>query len=98
VIKKIKWTNRAESDFDNTLEYLDKTWGESVKREFYTQTMNVLALIAQTPLMYQLYDKKRKIHRCVLTKQIYLYYRILESEVHLLTFWDNRQEPKKLQL
>lgn len=98
MIKKTEWTSKAESDFDDTLEYLGKTWGEAVKKDFYDNTMNVLALIAQTPLMYQLYDKPRKIHRCVLTKQISLYYRILETEIHLLTFWDNRQEPQKLQL
>jgi hypothetical protein len=43
-------------------------------------------------------DVKRNIHRCVVVKQVSLFYRIKSSHIELLLFWDNRQNPSKLKL
>lgn len=36
------------------------------------------------------------LYKCVMTKQTTLYYRIKEKEIQVITFYDNRQDPKKL--
>jgi hypothetical protein len=44
------------------------------------------------------YSKEGGIHKCVLVKQVSLFYRIKANNVELLVFWDTRQDPAKLVL
>jgi hypothetical protein len=48
--------------------------------------------------MFQSSRKKKNIRRGFITKHNSLYYRIKprKKELELLTFWDNRQDPEKL--
>ncbi len=48
--------------------------------------------------MFQASRKKKKVRKALITKHNTLYYRIKPSktELELITFWDNRQNPNKL--
>ena len=48
--------------------------------------------------MYPFVDRRRAIHKCVISKYITLYYRFQNEEVELLTLFDVRQYPMKLKL
>jgi len=37
-------------------------------------------------------------YKCVVLKQVSLFYRVKTNSIELLVFWDNRQEPSKLRL
>ena len=62
------------------------------------KTEKVLSLIAKDPEMFEISRKKKNVRKGFITKHNTLYYRIKprKKELELITFWDNRQDPKKL--
>jgi hypothetical protein len=53
----------------------------------------VVALIATQPLMFKASDFDENIRIGLITRQCSLFYRVTDTSIHLLFFWDNRQEP-----
>ena len=94
----IRWTDEARKTFDKNISYLLEEWTEREIRNFVKQTNYILSKIAAHPEMYTASAKNPKIRRAAINKYIVLYYRHYSSkkEVMLLTFWHNKQEPKKL--
>jgi plasmid stabilization system protein ParE len=92
---KIKWTTKAKADYILILDYLLSKFSSKEVDTFVNITNDTLLLISKTPLMYPKTETKN-IHKCVLVKQVNLYYRINNNEIELLTFWDNRRNPDNL--
>lgn len=93
----IKWTIRAKNDYTLILEYLYAHWTKKELLTFTEKTNKALAQIAEKPEIFPASNKK-KVRKCVLIKQVSIYYQIKKNEVELITFWDNRKTPKKLKL
>ena len=79
------------------IEYLEQHWSTKEREAFVARTEEVIDFITKRPKQY-VYSSKRDAYRAVLTKHVSLYYRILDSEVELLTFWDTRQDPENLRI
>jgi plasmid stabilization system protein ParE len=95
---KILFSPRALHDLQLVLEYLDKEWGISVSEKFLDRIDNLLDGISETSLMYVCVNKKKKIHKCVVNKNVTLYYRIRKNEVELITFFQSHQHQSKRNL
>jgi plasmid stabilization system protein ParE len=93
----VKWTARAKTDYTLILEYLHANWTKKELQTFTGKTAKVLFQIAKNPKIFPA-SKKKDVRKCVLIKQISIYYRIKKNEIELLSFWDNRRTPKKLKL
>jgi plasmid stabilization system protein ParE len=93
----ITWTSRAKSDFNKILEYLYNNWGAKEVNEFIDLTDSILENIAENPQMFIESTKKRNVHKGFITKQNSMFYKFKprKKEIILLTFWDNRKDPKK---
>lgn len=92
----IYWSPAAKNDYINILEYLNTRWGQQEVTSFISRTDKTLQLISANPRLFVSSAKKPAVHRCVLTSQISLYYRINNQNIELLRFWDNRMDPEKL--
>jgi plasmid stabilization system protein ParE len=92
---KIVWTTEANQTYLQVLEYLQEKWTEKEVNNFITRTETVLFHISQNPLQYS-YSKRYDVHKCVVRKQVSLYYNIKQDTVELISFWDNRQDPERL--
>lgn len=95
---KIIWTPRAEKNFSDIESYLQKKWNTHVILTFIDKVDHLLQIISNNPDIFPEINKKNKVRRCVVVKQVSLFYKINENQkqVDLLTFWDTRQNPKKL--
>ena len=93
----IKWTIRAKNDYTLILEYLRTNWTKKELQTFTNKTSKALFQIAKNPEIFPA-SKNKDVRKCVLIKQVSIYYRIKKSKIELLTFWDNRRTPKKLKL
>ena len=80
------------------IDYLEKFWTSREIRKFAKLLEKQLILIKRNPALYPYSNKSKNIRRSVLIKQITLYYKITDSEVHLVTLFDGRQSPDKLKL
>ena len=95
---KVFWTPEAEEKFNENISYLESEWTESVIDNFINKTEDALKIICSNPRAFPAINKKKGVHKCLLVKQVSLYYRIVEQRVELITFWNNYQDPNKLQL
>ncbi len=95
---KIIWTPDAVETFKQNVSYLTEEWNDVVVETFIAKTEEVIATISTHPLLYPTTLKGTGIHKCLVVKQISLYYRILDDRIDLLLFWNNYQNPKKLKL
>ena len=93
---KVFWTKEAEVSFNKNIDYLNDEWSEAVIEQFVFKTEDAIATIEKHPTLYPSINKKKRIHKCLIVKQISLYYVILDDRIDLLTFWNNFQNPKKL--
>ncbi|MBS1503203.1 MAG: type II toxin-antitoxin system RelE/ParE family toxin [Bacteroidetes bacterium] len=91
----IVWSPKARITYYKILDYLDEQWTFREIENFIDRTEQALTHISRNPLLYQ-YSQDSNAYRCVLVKQVSLFYRIRSNEVQLLIFWNNRQDPVKL--
>ena len=89
-------SKRAEENLDKILSYLKSEWNESVKNSFLEKFKKLLSLLSVNPYMCQIFSEKRKIRRCLITKQNALYYRIADNTVQIITIHDTRRNPNTL--
>ncbi len=84
----------AERKLDMLLEYLYATWGISSKEKYIRKLRQVTNLISTNPRSCQESEEMKGIFKCIVTKQSSFFYRILNQEIEIITFFDNRQNQK----
>lgn len=95
---QIIWTELAKIEYWENIEYLEREWTLNDVYNFMDKTDDLIGLLAKKNLTFKPTNYKG-IFQVPVTKQITLFYRILENkEVELLRFWNNYQEPNKLKL
>lgn len=94
----IRWTPTARITYFKVLAYLEEAWTQREIQNFVIATEKVMELIVRDPHMFQASKKKKNVRKGLITPHNTLYYRIKprKKELELITFWDNRQDPKKL--
>jgi hypothetical protein len=96
--KPVFWLPEAILTYNQNILFLRDRWYEAVVDDFKIQVERHLDFIAETPNLFRVHNKEKQIHKCLVVKQITLYYRILDDKIELLTFWNNYQNPKKLRV
>ncbi len=94
----IRYSNRALSEYESILEYIIQHFGLSKAIEVDSYFENLIFQIAKNPWMYPVFDVKRNIRRCVISKQTSLFYRISEKRIELVSFRGNLMNPESLNL
>jgi len=89
------WSPEARITYYQVLEYLNNDWTFREIENFIDRTEQALTHISRNPLLYQ-YSQQNNTYKCVVVKQVSLFYRIESESVELLIFWDNRQDPTRL--
>lgn len=96
---KVIWTPKAQETFNSNLDYLITEWGDKVCLDFINRVDEVILRIQQNPNLYPTITGVENLHRCVVVKQISLYYRVMpNNQIGLITFWNNYQDPEKLKI
>lgn len=95
---KIGWSNEAIETYDLNLRFLLKNWSAKEIGRFVRQTQYVLSRLQEHPESYNPSTKNRKVRRARLNKYITVYYKYYSSkkEIILLSFWNIKQDPRKL--
>ena len=95
---RILWTDFALSELEKTIEYLEENWTEKELRNLATKLEEILSLISQNPNLFQASEIKKDIRRVVILTHNTLYYRIVNDQIEIISFFSNRQSPKKRKL
>ena len=93
---KVVWTPDAKDSYDQNIAYLATEWDALVIQNFIEKVEEAVSYIEKNPALYLFHNKRKKIHKCVILRQISLYYRSTETHIEILLCWNNYQNPKKL--
>lgn len=91
------WSPTARLTYYKILEYLVENWTFKELEAFIDRTEEVINHICDNPSLYP-HSAESNAHKCVVVKQVSLFYRVKVDVIELLVFWDNRQDPAKLLL
>lgn len=94
--KKVKVSRRAARDIERITDYLLSEWDLKVVNDFIIRYHECFDLIAKNPELYPFAGKGKQVRRCVLTKHSIIYFKEFSNKISILTVFDTRQNPKKL--
>lgn len=94
---KILWTDTALGELEKTIEYLESNFSKKELKRLSQKIESIVHLISQNPRLFSESDKKG-VYRVIILKFNTLYYRIQDDRVEILSFFSNRQHPKRRKL
>ncbi|MCB0803495.1 MAG: type II toxin-antitoxin system RelE/ParE family toxin [Flavobacteriales bacterium] len=86
----------AENKLDNLFDYLIQNWSIGVKKDFVAKLESSIEIIKNQPEIFPESKKGKGLRKCVITKQTSLYYRFNSKRINIITIFDSRQHPNKL--
>mgnify|MGYP000963609187 CR=1 FL=1 len=95
-MRKIHWNDLARIDYFENIDYLLREWSEKAAQEFIDEVYETEILLERGKIDFQDTDRK-DIKRCVVCKQISLFYKIIDKHnIEFLRFWNNFQDNNKM--
>ncbi len=91
---KIRWTKHASDELRQTIRYLEENFSEKEIKRLVQRIESTIEVITRNPKLYPESEKK-DIRRAVVLKYNTLYYRIKQDTIEVLSFFSNRQNPRK---
>jgi plasmid stabilization system protein ParE len=89
-------TETAKINISKLLEYLESKWNKKIMNKFTAKLYNNINLIANEPEIFPVSKYNNRIRKCVVTKQSILYYSFNEKSIVVLSLFDTRQNPEKI--
>lgn len=93
---KIFLSPLAIKKFDILISYLEDGWGITAKNTFINTLKAKLKQISSFPRSCGNSSEYPNIFKCVINKNVSLFYRINKDEIEIITCIDNRQDPEKI--
>jgi len=89
---KIIWSKKAEYNFDNIENYLKEFWPPAAADNFIKEVLHTITLLQSNPLLGK-HNPKLKCRSIIISRNVTLYYEVTESNIELLSFFNNKQKP-----
>lgn len=94
--RKIVLSKTAEKKLQKLFDFLTEEWSEKVKNEFIKKLDFSINSIKNQPESFPESKIQKGLRKCVVTKQTTLYYSFNIKQISILTVFDTRQHPQKL--
>ena len=96
---KVKWYSHAKAGRRNVTTYILRRFGLRRAERFMEQVDDKVSMIMQNPnigTVDSLFEERPLEYRSVIINRLSkLVYRYENDTIHIVAFWDTRQEPKK---
>lgn len=90
---KIHWSDEANHNLDEIINYLEANWADKEIRSFFTRLDKAVTLISIRPELFRLTNKRKGIRKCVFSKQTSIYYRAEKETITIVSLFANRKRP-----
>lgn len=90
---QVLYTPRSKESLQSVYNFILDRFGDRSAGKFVSKADKTINLISEQPFMFRTSDLDEKIRIALITRQCSLFYKVTETSVHLLFFWDNRQDP-----
>ncbi len=94
---KVFWTPESVETFEQIIENLNIYWSQKEINKFIEQTEFTINLIKKNPFLYKSSSQNKLIRKGFVNKLVSMFYKVNpnNNEIEIITFWNNRQNPKK---
>jgi plasmid stabilization system protein ParE len=89
----LTFSRQAKETYAAIQSQLRDRWGQTVLEKFERKTVKTLDLILQSPLMFKSVADHPTIRKGSIHKNCSVFYEVKATEIEVLFFWDNRQDP-----
>ena len=95
---EIIWSAKAKTSFFSVIDYLNENWTKKEMVQFYQRTHITINAIKKNPAIFPASSKNKTIRKAIIDKNNSFFYKVdhTNQKIYLLTFFDSRQDPKKL--
>jgi plasmid stabilization system protein ParE len=96
---KVKWYSHAKTGRRNVTAYIHRHFGLRRAEKFMEQVDEKVSMIKQNPytgIVDPLFEERPLEYRSVIINRLSkMVYRYDNDTIHIVAFWDTRQEPKR---
>ena len=92
---QIAWTDNAQEDLQQILDYLTENWSEKDADNFLEKLFLRIDILSKSPLIGKKSDKLSSVRRIVITKHNSLFYTVEGNSIIIQDIFDTRQDPAK---
>jgi plasmid stabilization system protein ParE len=97
-MRTLRWNKKAKSDYHRIIDYILFNWGEASAQNFIDLVDKFESILETGNVDFETTIRK-DIRRCVLSKQVTLFYKTYnDGTVELLRFWNNYQDISSINL
>ena len=89
----IVFSIEAIDTFDAIRSQIRHKWGEDSVVKFEKKVLKTLDLVSKSPLIFQSVYELSEVRKGIISRQCSFFYQVKETQIEILFFWDNRQEP-----
>lgn len=95
----VLWSDNAKISYDSNIEFLQEEWTYNEIKNFINKTDEAIERLRMFPYIGQPIQDFENYRRIIIVPQISLVYRVVNvREILLITFFNNYQDPYKLQI
>ncbi len=94
--KPVVLTAHARADLDGIAAYLAEKWSYTVLENFLALYEAKISVIGAYPTRYPFINRSKKLRKAVLTKHNIILYREQPDHVEIISIFDTRQDPDKI--
>ena len=90
---QVFYTPHSKETLESVYNFINEKFGKNSADQFARKAEHTIKLIAEYPFMFKASSFGDNIRIGLISKQTSLFYLVTDTNVNLLFFWDNRQEP-----
>lgn len=94
--REVVITLRAQLEIQSIFEYLEIRWNEKTKRNFANKINAIIIQIVENPELFPVSAINKKIRKGVVSKQCSLFYHFNSKYIVVVSVFDTRQDPTKI--
>ena len=92
----IEWTEEAEKQLDNIIEYLETNWTEKEIKSFFRKLEKGIKTISNKPLQQKKSERKSDTYEYHLSHQTTIFYTFDKEQLPIMILGSNRMNPERL--
>lgn len=89
----IFYTPRSKETLVSVFNFIEDKFGSHSAKVFLTKADKTIQTMSTQPYMFKAAPIGEHIRIARISKQTSLFYQVTKKSIHLLFFWDNRQDP-----
>lgn len=94
-MRVLVFSSRSKTEIKAIVDYLIEKWSVRISEKFIDKLKANLDLIQESP---ELFPKsgRSNYHKCIVIKQVTIFYRFNHQKIYIVSVFDTRQNPKKI--